>query len=221
MRTKSTLLAVGACALAACMAASAAHAKTVTVTDVELPNATTGYLSGPSPSYNGEVYVGETDLTVNGKVVATFCDDPFDEINTGAGQSLPFTVGTLSMADSFNGVHLSGIQVNKITALAKEGLASTDVTFQQEVQAAIWDEEGDSLTFSDPSMTAAATSLATHALNFDNTADYEYLSTSGAQSFVASAVPEPSTWALMLAGVAGLGMMLRFNRHRSGSALLA
>lgn len=36
-----------------------------------------------------------------------------------------------------------------------------------------------------------------------------------------SAAPEPETWALMFAGVAMLGIMLRFGRRRQGAALVA
>jgi hypothetical protein len=39
------------------------------------------------------------------------------------------------------------------------------------------------------------------------------------QSILASAVPEPSTWALMMAGVAMLGFFLRAGRRRSAASI--
>jgi hypothetical protein len=224
MRSKHMFVALGACALLAGFGVNA-QAKTVMVTDVEMPNALTGTLSGPSPVYNGEVYVGPTVLTLSdGSHLTVYCNDPWNEINLGANQSLPFSVGPLTTSDSFNGQSLTSTEIGKITSLATAGLASTDNVVRAEYGAAIWDLEiggQDAFTFSDPTYTSFAQILANSATP-SLTPGTEYLSQSGVQSFVGpSAVPEPGVWAMLILGFGAVGAAMRFNRRGAGSLTVA
>lgn len=51
--------------------------------------------------------------------------------------------------------------------------------------------------------------------------DYGIDGTRNASPDAISATPEPGAWALMFAGVAMLGMVLRFGRRQQGAALAA
>ena len=76
---------------------------------------------------------------------------------------------------------------------------------------------------------AAATAMATGAnaatlFNYDMASANAYDAVNLVSSFVgasAAPVPEPSTWAMMLVGVGGLGAALRFARKSVGQAALA
>jgi hypothetical protein len=194
---------------------------------------TGGTLPGASP-YN--VYLtGQIDLTTPGGVLGVWCVDLFHDISLGGNYTTPpYMTGSLqtnNMGSSpATSTALTPTQINEISVLAAWGsgkMASTPSNdYSAAIQAAIWDVEygssasyaGDSgfgadLSYIESNVLPTATYFA-GGFQLSDTGDQgQFLSQSqflppppGTDTPPPLSAPEPSTWAMMLLGFAGLGL---------------
>ena len=193
------------CVLALCAAgigASGAQAVTVGLASYEL-----GHVDG--------VYAYIDPLTFDGK--AWFCISPDLEIYTGSHPYV-YTVSSLTPANSASITEhtLTSAQIGEIGALANKG--ETDIKNRASGAAiaadasAIWAVEGSTVT-ADNAGTGASI-LADEAWAVGRSANVTIMTNVNGVQNVAGGVPEPTTWALMLIGFAGLGSTLRASRRR-------
>lgn len=194
--------------------AHSASATTELVSDVGVFDWDTVYVP-----YNNKNEVATGIIFNNGQVV--FCVDLEHVINVGHyDQPLVFTQGILT--DDGAGNPISEADSNRIGQIAAIGqifAKSGDADFIQDleaVQAAIWSIEYHTLAVSgDPEINSEiakllnvvdnghgyARALIAHGPHID-----------GTQNMVTGGVPEPTTWALMIAGFGMVGGALRRRR---------
>ena len=206
-------------------------ASALTITDVEVvPNPyNTLSVNSASPAYSGNPISGLILLTTSGgQVIPVFCVDLFHEVGIGGGQSLPYFSAPVttdsSGSTSGSGNPLNAQQIGAIQTLVDIGFGDyvhnapnlgDNLTA---LQGAIWDIEYDAtVTSSDSTINSLIGSYVTYG--WDHPAAFShglYPVGPDGQGFGASqgfvvGVPEPSTWAMMLLGFAGLG----FAGHRN------
>ena len=174
------------------------------------------------------VQSGEIHLTGPSGVENVWCLDVFDGIN------LPYTytINTYHPGDVFAGMAvLDAAQVRQISALMFLGNAANTGPFADAVlQLAIWSVEyGGAFTYSGTD-SATRNSVNTAILDTDNGGLFDRAdltltvftdapinpSQAFGQATLSAAVPEPSTWAMMLLGFAGIVFMGARNRRREG-----
>lgn len=204
---------IAAAAILSVLGASAS-ATTESITfqsrDVTAPRLTTTYTSNYRTAE-----LSYTDST--GASFLAYCIEPDQSFAINALGAQTYTVGSFS-----------GAQASLLEALYSSSYASaTDVNAKAAFQLAVWEivtESSSSLnvnggSFTVDSSTALASSIATQA--------NDYLSASASYSgpslytltkltnadyqdlVVASPVPEPQTWALLLAGLGAVGLRAR------------
>ena len=145
-----------------------------------------------------------------GHTIVTFCDDLNHDVYVGGGQSLRYAT-TLVMFDG-SGKPLSETTSNIMGQLADIG--RFDYFHSNEdgaiaAQAAIWGIEYNiAVTSSDSTIENYILSdLNIHANNTGWALGIVPIDGSNTQAQLLGGVPEPSTWAMMLLGFAGLGFM--------------
>lgn len=205
----------------------AAKAETFTAVDYTVTGALNVFINPPGEN----VAAGQIHLIGNGGTfMDVWCLDVFDNIV----KPYTYTVSTFTSGSSFPGLNnpLSDAQVRQIASLMFLGNATNTGTFSDAVvQLAIWKAEYGA-GFSDNADVGTQTQveLALADTTFGGIFDrgdltLHILSDDPAvksQAFgdvtVTAAVPEPSTWAMMLLGFAGIVTMAAKRRRDTGRA---
>ena len=201
----STAVALG---LVPATLASEAHAAGITVTGYSLPDSA-AYDAGTVDGYN--YYDGPVTLQTTAGDINVYCADLNHELQTGVVYNYGF------LTENGAGSPISEFTSNRIGHIAALGLASSDGDMQAAAELAIWATEYNTSAtgFADIAIQNDYNSLI--ADTFANTGYARVLipagnwpnDTSLSQMMVvgtSSTVPEPSTWAMMLLGFAGLGL---------------
>jgi hypothetical protein len=206
-------LAVAAAAVAASLAATSASAAGIIVTNVGVGNGDNQFgtvtVSGYGQPWTTPVLLTDTA----GQTYVTFCDDLQHDIYVTGGQQLPFELGQVR-TDGF-GNPLTESTSNRMGQIADIGIFDFehgDLKGADAAQAAIW-----SLEYASYGWTVSASdSTVEHDLLqdlkvVDNHQGWAtgLISESGAQSQILGGVPEPATWAMLILGVAMIGIAAR------------
>jgi hypothetical protein len=218
MRFRSMIVA----SAAVCGLAGAAHAaKTIDVTYVSMNNPAVVTLS--APGLDEEVYDSAILLTTkSGWTIPVFCVDIWHDINLGAAnitfKEEPLTTDS-SGSVSGTGNPLSTTQIGEIGGLVDLGTAlfrngdpnlATDLAG---IQGAIWSIENPALTISGAlDVTNSISFYETYAQSHQSADVIGLYDVNGAIQGQSMAVPEPTTWVLMLLGFGSLGAALRQSR---------
>ena len=242
MRSHMKWATVAAAAMAgALIAGSQASAATVYISADHLFTSSYVVTLGGTVDGNGfgpqGVYESPDVLTVsiNGGLphdILVFCVDIFHNFSSSTPpvtyETGPVVNNSHSPA-SGGGVALGNLISGQIGYLATLGQAISDPERLAGIQGAIWQTEYPSLTISGGSSYVGyyqglASTWASNHPNFSGYADGMY-PTNGqsqgfglTQGFTTGGVPEPATWAMMLAGFAGIGAALRRGRGRPALA---
>jgi hypothetical protein len=187
--------------------ASGAHATSITVTGYSLPDSA-AYGAGTVDGYN--YYDGPVTLHTTSGDINVYCADLNHELQTGVVYNYGF------LTENGAGNPISEFTSNRIGHIAALGLASSDGDVEAAAQLAIWSVEYNTSAtgFADIAIQTDYNSLI--GGTFANTGYARVLipagnwptDTSLSQMMVvgtSTTVPEPSTWAMMLLGFAGLG----------------
>jgi PEP-CTERM motif len=167
-----------------------------------------------------------TLTTTTGSILPVFCIDLFHDINAGSqSPPLPYTTGTIVADSSSNPAGTGGNPLNppvpgQIQTLANLGYwdyvhGAGNADIYAGLQGAIWDIEyntnGNSLTVTgSPAVNALIASDIAYAVAHPAAYSVSLFPGADGQAFgsgqgFSPGVPEPSTWAMMLLGLAGLG----------------
>ena len=208
----------GASIVALSLAATSANAADMTLLSLSFNSPSTVNVNGQN------VYLGEATFTadVGGKsaTFGAFCVDIYHDITIGA-LDLPYDQSTLitdshGVLSGINGAPVSLSTAEEIGGLADYGLRSTDLITQEAVQALIWEDLGATLTnfgANGAAIQQEITNLETLDPKSNGRPDTIYAVNGLTQGFT-TGVPEPATWAMMLAGFAVLGAALRQQRRK-------
>jgi PEP-CTERM motif len=165
---------------------------------------------------------------VGGSFMDVFCVDVFDNIQ----QPYLYNISTWTSGSSFQGMaNLTDAQARQIAALAFLGSSSNSGPFLDAVlQLAIWKVEygGAFATLGLDSGTQNAVNTAILDTNVGGLFDRADLTlhvmsdapSDPSQAFVfatVAAVPEPSTWAMMILGFCGIVVMGARNKRKNGN----
>ena len=200
-----------------------ASASTITVTSVGTGN---GDLSNVTVQGFGNPWTTPILFTDSaGQTLVVFCDDLNHVVYVGGGQSLPY-VTTLVTIDGL-GNPLSEGTSNKMGQLAD--LGKYDYLKGNEegaiaAQAAIWGIEYNTpVSSSDATIEAYITNdLKVQDNGHGWATGLKPVDGYSFQSQITGGVPEPSTWAMMLVGFAGLGFAgYRQTKRKDGVAVSA
>jgi hypothetical protein len=191
-----------------------------TVTDIELPYHDTLTVTAPISATG---YIGRQVLTTSIGVIDAWCIDLFHDDAVGGGQNLPFTTSTLLTDGS--GHTLSSATIGLIAGLITYGDAVLDGKmtgtttnlndFSASVQLAIWTVEYPTFTYDNGGNTVLGGLVSadmTAASGYGGNAT-ALNSINGGQGLV-TAVPEPTSAALLGAGLLGLVGFGRVRRQR-------
>ncbi len=220
---RHVVAAVSAAAFAAVLS-TGAHAANVEITNV-------GFI-GDSMDISG--FVNQTGVntgiilltTTGGTIIPVFCIDLFHDISIGAqSPPLEYTTGTIVADSSSNppgtgGNLISALVAGEIQTLVNigvsdyvHGMGSADI--YAGIQGAIWELEyntnGNSLTVTgSAAIDALIAANVVYAEAHPTPYSLSLFPGSNGEAFGSSqafsgAIPEPSTWAMMLVGFAGLG----------------
>jgi hypothetical protein len=197
---------------AAALLSGPVHAATLNVVDVGTTladNAGIIDIAGIQPWTTPIVLTTDTDQTL-----FTFCDDFNHTITIEANQNLNFVEAPVTTNGS--GVALTEAESNIMGQLARIGLDAAgagNVALEIAAQAAIWvTEPGNGpATSTNASVESDITMLLDTVHNNGTGFAMGLVSTDGVQGqiFGSPAVPEASTWAMMLLGFVGLGFAAR------------
>lgn len=190
----------------------AAPAMAFTVTDVEMPYNDTLDLTAP---VSVEAYVGQDVLTTSIGTIDAWCIDMYHDINLGGGQSLPYSIGTIT--DNGAGLPLSNLQILEISGLMTYGDAqmvtapSNDVSAA--IQLAIWTVEYPTFAYTggDPDLSALlANDLSLAPGLASGSTGFALIPLNGQQGLaMADPVPEPISIAVFGSALLGLGVARR------------
>jgi hypothetical protein len=166
--------------------------------------------SGVSGVSDGADYVLPYELIVDGKSVPATCYDLFT--NVSVGQSWMANLWTLDEAVEFG--KFSGVTA-PLFRYEMAGILSTlpAPTDQDkiELQHAVWNMFSSSFSMTSPMQAdifVAASQLST--FNFNSVRFLEGVEGADVQAFIVdAAAPEPVSWVLIGAGLAGLGLLKR------------
>jgi hypothetical protein len=215
-KMKALLLATAA----AVLLSGQVHAATFNIVDVGTSFAdNAGIIDGPGFSGSDAPWTTPILLTTStGETFVTYCDDLFHNITIEGGQSLNYVTGLVTT----NGIGgaLSEATSNVMGQLAGIGLAdlakgNDDGSIA--AQAAIWKlEYGGPVTSSNATIQEDITMLLDTVHNNGTGFAHGLISLSGTQDQILAspAVPEASTWAMMLIGFLGLGFAARQTKTR-------
>ena len=213
---KMLMSAVGSAALAM-LTANGAGATSYIITDVETGNGNLGNVQVPG---YGSPWTTPILFTDNmGQTFVVFCDDLNHDVNVGGGQHLPYMTALVKYDGLGNMLLESQSNVmGQLADIGKYDYAKSNEDGAIAAQAAIWDVEyGVAVTSSDPTIQADLTYLLGHV--HDNGLGWASgivpADGSNTQAQITGGVPEPSTWAMMLLGFAGLGYAARRKAKRS------
>jgi hypothetical protein len=192
---------------------SAVAAKSITIIDVGTGNSDLGNVSVAGFGTPWTTPILMTDS--QGKTFTVFCDDLYHYVYVGSGQSLAYHFGAVTT--NGNGQSIGEAVSNEIGQLAEIG--DYDFSHHNEdgaiaAQAAIWNDEyntkdlPDFVSSTDNTINNDITYDITHVTNNGKGWAYGLIADGGTQSEVLG-LPEPSSWALLLLGVFGVGAMLR------------
>jgi PEP-CTERM motif len=188
-----------------------APASAVTVVKYTMPSKVKAHISGPG-GVNATVWMGLGILTFDDhSTKEVFCIDPWHTITLGTFS--PVLNYVLGDAHAGLGVNSPGIgTLKEIQYLTNYGVNSNNPFIEWAVQGAIWTKEGFTISEVDPGLLSKIGELAA----WTNQVGYSpkgYFSTDNPtrQSFQ-TAVPEPASWALMIAGFGLVGGSLRRRR---------
>ncbi len=175
-------------------------------TNVGILDTVMGYVNGE------HVYV--SPLVINGKTY--FCITPVRIQAVGTTtQNFTSVAFTPDTSVAVAGQYETAAQIASVAYLIDKGASATG-DLAAEYSAAIWDTEGQTTTFDDPALGAAATGLYDGAIGKSGHANYiadvNFIGQSG------GAVPEPASWALMLVGFGAAGAALRGSRRQLATA---
>jgi hypothetical protein len=217
---KALLLATAASALLAVPATAA----NFTFTDVSTSFAdNAGIIQGPGFSGADAPWTTPIILTTaSGVTFTTFCDDLFHNITVEGGQSLDYVTGLVT-TNGIGGALTEATSniMGQLTRIGLGDLAHGNDDGSIAAQGAIWElEYGGPVTSSNATIQADIISLldTTH----DNGTGFAHglISLQGDQGqILPSAVPEPSTWAMMLLGFVGLGYAASRQKKRAAIAI--
>lgn len=215
---------IAASVAAACLVLAASHAHADTV---RLSGFTYGSepLTVTGPNYTGSA--GQFSGTLNGASFVTFCTDLYQTVSFGT----TYTDYSLVSGATAWGAQKSLDLDRAFSAFATYSFPN-DAVSSAVAQAVVWEiiyETGSSYSFNSGSFHASSTDSATQTeLNLINSVFSSLASTPitvhatklyspTAQDFVVltSAVPEPSTYALMFAGLVGIGCFARRRTPRN------
>lgn len=187
--------------------ALAVPAAAITVTSVAIEGSGRAYIGGEN------VLSGRADLGLStGGYIPAFCVDIYHTILAGTSTVYHFVAAPASsFTTDFGGHPITAATAGHVFALAQLGLHA-DAVHANAIQDAIWQLVDPGVTIATeagfgatPDMVAGARA---YGLAHTGTGSL-LMSTDGSQSFVTGGVPEPSAWAMMLAGFAAVGMARR------------
>lgn len=181
-----------------------------------------------SPAYNGllDVQAGAVNATYNGLSFMSYCIDVYQSVRIG-------TVYTNDYAPKTGAQQFTGTQANDLGRLFTSYGSLVDTKIESAaMQLAVWEivdetrgdynvSNGSFSAILDRGSDAAVVSLANSWLSnlgSSNVYNVSALSSATHQDFLVLApVPEPSTYALMLAGLMGVGYVARRRKNGAGN----
>ena len=214
-----TRLALAVVLSAACLPASALTVWTNwTSATAGTPGSATGTLSGDTVTYAGPVM---SNTITNGGFAAVWA--PITSFVGGTSTASPATVGdiiTLSSSPNTATVSFSAPITNPVFAIWSLGAPSVPATFTFD-ETPTFEVGGPNVSFGGSAITVSGNTVSGRegngvvqftgtfsSISWTSTFESYYGFTVGENGAV-SPVPEPSTWALMALGLAGVGFVAR------------
>jgi len=165
--------------------------------------------------YMGPLAYGTTE----GKTHVIYCVDL--EVTMTLGHKNPaveMTIGALDTDAIGNPINQD--VARQITFLWKLGTSSNDPNVKMAAQGAIWTVSGATVWTKDPVLNALVLSLASAGTMADYTA-MRFTDDSGRLQGGIGMVPEPATWAMLIAGFGMVGFAARRRRSAIPASVLA
>jgi len=168
-----------------------------------------------------------------------FCDDLFHEIGVGGGTNYAFTLGQVTgyytAANIFTSIAaVTSNQMGQLANIGRYDFNHGDEAGAIAAQTGIWALEYGAYgttaanIVADPNAyfsSSLSTTVVSELSGLKVGAQYAegLIPTNGyaQQAQILGSVPEPSTWAMMLVGIGGLGLTLRGARRKSKMAVAA
>jgi hypothetical protein len=239
------LVAAGLAAVS--LAALPAHAATLTLLSDSMNQNFTAQITGPASPFTGgglDVYEGPITFSVQDASgihnLTAFCVDLFDEIGLGDfSPDLKYRTETLKTTRDTDGqqlgANLTTVQLSEIDKLLSlaNGLefGGNHAADLAAIQGAIWEIENPAYTVTSHNGLDSLTDTYEGWAAITNPADPHFIASNPQTTIISAfdangnyhqafafAVPEPETWALMIAGFGGLGAMLRRRRAQAAVA---
>jgi len=238
------LFAAGVAAAALC--ALPAHAANLTLLSATMNQNFTSQITGPAAPFTGgglNVYEGPITFSVQDASgihnITAFCVDLFDDLALGAfSPGIPYQTEALTTTRDVDGQQLGAVlsatqlsQIDKLLSLANgfEFNAAAHGADLAAIQGAIWEIENPGYTVTSHNGLDGLTHTYEGWSAITNTADPHFIRSSPQTTIISAfdpkgnfhqafafAVPEPQSWALMIAGFGGVGAILR--RRRAAAA---
>ena len=235
--------------LGACLLSAPAYSITVNVSDFVSPGPAIAFVDGGAsgPSYTGAagqfygtltddttvaaqgLRFGVTDATTSSSFRA-WCVEITQSFNFGVPYEYTLEPGSVyfhgdGRTDALSRLFTAaqGFVVDSITSAAMQ-TAIWEIVYERGGMG--YDLMGGSFTggLQDPAGAAAIRTVNSYLLNLGNySASYriDILENGASQDFLVATVPEPETWALLMAGLGAMGWAARRRRRAEGSAATA
>ena len=201
---------------AAILSLSPVKAATFTITDVGTSFAdNSGIINGPG--FDSPWTTPIILTTSTGETFTTYCDDLFNNITVEGGQALTYVTGLVT-TNGIGGALTEATSniMGQIAGIGLADLAKGNDDGSIAAQGAIWElEYGGPVTSTDATIQGDITTLL-DTVHDDGTGFAQGLiSESGTQDQIlgSAAVPEPSTWVMLLMGIVGLSVATRKTRR--------